>query len=212
MSARAPSAAASTRGAADPDGTHASEDLPRGPSPAPSEAGARHVGRVVETSDRFFEVEADAIARACWAMARRFRDGGRLLVFAGEGCASDADHVSVEFVHPVIVGKRALPALALPRRAARELPLLASPEDIALGITARGADPDVLEALRVARELGLLTIGLAGGGGGALADAALDHGFLVPDDDPTVVQEVQETLYHVLWELVHVFFDHEGLL
>lgn len=193
--------------AASPARTPGSSDAP---PPSPLDVGSGHVRRSCEASDRFFASEADAIARACRAMARRFRDGGHLLVFAGDGCASDADHVAVEFVHPVIVGKRALPARALSDDAARGLRLVASPEDIALGITADGDDPEVLAALRIARELGLLTIGLAGGAGGALGREELDHAFTVSSDDPTIVQEVQETLYHVLWELVHVFFEQGG--
>src|SRR5919198_709584 len=63
--------------------------------------------------EAFFAAEAGRIAEACWAMARRFHAGGRLLAFGNGAWATDAQHVSVEFVHPVIVGKRALPALAL---------------------------------------------------------------------------------------------------
>ena len=63
--------------------------------------------------EQFFEAEAERVAHACWDMARRFHRGGRLLSFGNGAWASDAQHVSVEFVHPVIVGKRALPALAL---------------------------------------------------------------------------------------------------
>ena len=174
--------------------------------------GEEHFERVAATSHRFFETEADRISEACWAMARRFGRGGRLLVFASEGCASDGRHVSVEFVHPVIVGKRALPALVVEGGAAEQLRLLGMAQDIAMGITSAGEDPRVLEALRIAREMGLLTVGLAGGAGGSMVVERLDHRFVVPDADPTVVQEVHETLYHVLWELVHVFFEHEELL
>src|SRR5215831_4649942 len=63
--------------------------------------------------EAFFAQEEEQIARACWAMARRFHQGGRLLAFGNGAAATDAQHVAVEFVHPVIVGKRALPALAL---------------------------------------------------------------------------------------------------
>src|SRR5438067_12505638 len=63
--------------------------------------------------EAFFASEAGRIAEVCWAMARRFHQGGRLLAFGNGAWATDAQHVSVEFVHPVIVGKRALPALAL---------------------------------------------------------------------------------------------------
>ncbi len=176
-----------------------------------AEARARFE-RTAEVSDAFFGEHADAVSRACWDMARRFHRGGRLLVFGRGACETDAYHVSVEFVHPVLVGKRALPALCLEGDFAETLGHLGRPEDIAMGITARGGEPAVLEALERGRERGMLAVGLAGGDGGALADAELDHLFVVPDDDATVVQEVQETLYHVLWELVHVFFDHTGLL
>ncbi|HXH05967.1 MAG TPA: SIS domain-containing protein [Vicinamibacterales bacterium] len=176
--------------------------------------------RSAAVPDRFFAVEAPAVARACQAAARRFLQGGRLLVF-GEGAeASDAQHVAVEFVHPVIVGKRALPALALtadtaaltgasrggPVAFAPILAALGHPADIALGISRGAPGPAVREGLAAARARGLLTIALAGGA--ADRDAA-DFVFVVPGDDPLVVQEVQETLYHVLWELVHVFVEHE---
>lgn len=159
----------------------------------------------------FFDARADDVSRACWAMARRFARGGRLLAFgAGPAGASDADHVAVEFVHPVIVGKRALPALALEGDPAGWVRTAAGSDDVAMGIDAGGSDPRVDSALVAAAARGLLTVALAGP---ALPDPARwDHVFVVPDADPLVVQETLETVYHVLWELVHVFFDHEGLL
>jgi len=144
----------------------------------------------------FLEVEREQLALACHAMARAFTAGGTLVVCGGGAAASDAAHVAVEFMHPVIVGKRALPALAAPE--------LARPGDIAIGIVHGGRDAAVEELL--ARP-GLLTIALSGAEG---IDA--DFSFSVPSDDRTIVQEVQETAYHVLWELVHVFFEHPGLL
>src|SRR5579864_3877038 len=79
----------------------------------------------------FFATESERIAEACWAMARRFHQGGRLLAFGNGAWATDAQHVSVEFVHPVIVGKRALPALALTNDSATLSALLAG-EDAAM--------------------------------------------------------------------------------
>ncbi|WP_069804202.1 D-sedoheptulose-7-phosphate isomerase [Thermogemmatispora onikobensis] len=176
----------------------------------------------------FFEREAPRIAEACWAMARRFHQGGRLLAFGNGAWASDAQHVSVEFVHPVIVGKRALPALALTNDSAtlsglmaggrtdrpfsEQLRVLARPQDIALGFSPDGCCANVLAALAQARQMGLLTLAMLGGDGGLITAEAVDYRFVVPADDPLVIQEVHETLYHVLWELVHVFFEHEGLL
>ena len=171
--------------------------------------------------ETFFSAEADRIAQACWAMASRFQRGGRLIAFGNGAWASDAQHVSVEFVHPVIVGKRALPALALTNDSAllkesmqftRQLRMLARAEDIALGFSFSGDETNILEALTTARGMGLLTLGLTSGSGGAFAQAGLDFCFCVPSEDPLAVQETHETLYHVLWELVHIFFEHEGLL
>src|SRR5579864_3813635 len=178
--------------------------------------------------EAFFTSEAARIAEACWAMARRFHQGGRLLAFGNGAWATDAQHVSVEFVHPVIVGKRALPALALTNDSAtisglmaggeasmpfeRQLRVLARPQDMAMGFSPDGNCTNVGSALDVAREMGLLTLGLAGGDGGLLRRSKIDFCFVVRANDPLVIQETHETLYHVLWELVHIFFEHEGLL
>lgn len=144
-------------------------------------------------------------------MARRLAAGGRLLAF-GAGCAAmDAAHVVVEFVHPVIVGKRALPAVRLvdPRR----LSLFAEPTDIALGISADGEDEAVAVGLTQARDRGLLTVALLGGDGGTIGQLpGLNHVLVMPASDPRVVREMHVTTYHVLWELVHVLIQHPGAL
>ena len=178
--------------------------------------------------ETFFAEAAGRIAEACWAMARRFHQGGRLLAFGNGAWATDAQHVAVEFVHPVIVGKRALPALALTNDSAtlsglmagagadmpfvRQLNVLARPQDIALGFSPDGHCTNVVAALTLARQMGLLTLGLAGGDGGLFRQTEMDFCFVVSSHDPLVIQETHETLYHILWELVHVYFEHEGLL
>jgi D-sedoheptulose 7-phosphate isomerase len=168
--------------------------------------------------------DARALALACRDMAERFTRGGRLLVFGNGSGATDAQHVAVEFVHPVIVGKRALPALSLVSDAAtlmgvaarrgldgvyaHQVEVLGRPDDIALGISSDGNCANVRAGLRAAREVGLLTIGLVGGDGGAvLAGGEADHCLVVASDDALVVKEGHVTAYHLLWELVHVFFD-----
>jgi len=169
--------------------------------------GETRVERSCEACERFFEDRAGSVADACLAMARRFADGGRLLVFGDGSAESDVRHVSVEFVHPVIVGKRALPALALEGDPASRLEALGRPADIALGISSGRETETTVKGLVAARERGLLTVALGGADGGKLHAAGPDHLFVVPVDDPLVVQEIHETLYHVLWELVHVFFE-----
>ena len=95
---------------------------------------------------------------------------------------------------------------------ARQLRILARPQDIALGFSEDGNAVNVVAALDAAREIGLLTLGLAGGDGGRMKQSKLDFAFIVKAHDPLVIQETHETLYHVLWEQVHIFFEHEGLL
>jgi D-sedoheptulose 7-phosphate isomerase len=140
-------------------------------------------------------------------MAERFARGGRLVAFGSSPAArSDARHVAVEFVHPVIVGKRALPALGLAAEGgglAEQAALLCEPDDIAIAFDAE--TDDGARALATAAERGCLTIAFA-------PSARAEWVFDPPAEDPFVRQELVETLYHVLWELVHVFFEHRGLL
>lgn len=146
-----------------------------------------------EANARWFGFESERLARTCHAMADRFARGGRLLALGATPQArSDARHVAVEFVHPVIVGKRALPAIALSLEGgdvSAQVDLLATETDIAIAFGAGTG-----EALELAERRGCLAIALQ-----------------PPTADPFVAQELTETAYHLLWELVHVFFEHRGM-
>ena len=165
--------------------------------------------RRLAAGDAFFAGAADRIARLCHRMAERFARGGRLVAIGVTPAArSDVRHVAVEFVHPVIVGKRALPALGLTGAGgplADQVALLCAPDDIVVAFGAEDGEPEARAGLRAAAARGCLTIGF-GPGAGAEWELA------PPDADPFVRQELVETAYHLLWELVHVFFDHRGLL
>ncbi len=188
-------------------------------SPALAEAVTRRTRPGLALAD-----DAERIARACHAMAAAFHRGGRLITFGNGGGAADAAHLAVEFTHPVIVGKRALPAFSLANDAATltaiartdgygaafaaQVRLLGRPGDIAVGIL-DGHCANVAAALDTARDLGMLTIALC-------ADTTLgahaDHVLAAHSDDPLVAAEIRVTTYHILWELVHVFFEHPALL
>jgi D-sedoheptulose 7-phosphate isomerase len=103
-------------------------------------------------------------------------------------------------VHPVIVGKRALPALDLGPDFEARLPVILRPEDMVMGFAIPQGDEAVERALLAARERDALTFALAG--------ETADYPFVLPDGDPFVCQEVFEVLYHMLWETVHVYFEH----
>ena len=156
-----------------------------------------------EASRRFYPQESERLARACQDMAARFLDGGRLLAFGRGVYATDAQHVSVEFVHPVIVGKRALPALDLSMAFSEWVKTIVRPEDIVMGFAPPGGDAVVEEALAFARSKGAQTFALPGKEG--------DYAVPPPDEDPFIQQELIEILYHTLWETVHVFFEHREL-
>lgn len=170
-----------------------------------------HVAASNDASGQFFSERADAVARACHAMARRFQRGGRLIAY-GEGAQrSDVAHVVVEFVHPVIVGKRALPAMALPEmESCAALESLGHSDDILMLFCAGTPGPRVAALLLHARECGMLALVLTGERSSAGDVDGLEFHFAVPSADALVVQETHEMLYHVLWELVHVFLDHRG--
>lgn len=153
--------------------------------------------------ERFFAREAKTLALACQEMSERFLRGGRLLAFGKGSYATDAQHVSVEFVHPVIVGKRALPALDLSVVFLPWLKAILRPEDIVMGFGPPQGDADVHAALRLAHSRKAMTFALPGRFGSyALAPVT---------EDPFIHQELVEIFYHTLWETVHVFFEHREL-
>jgi D-sedoheptulose 7-phosphate isomerase len=153
--------------------------------------------------DSFFTVEAGRLAQACREMSERFLQGGRLLAFGRGPYATDAQHVSVEFVHPVIVGKRALPALDLSLAFAPWLETLVQSQDMVMGFGPPEGDTEVWAALDAARQRGAMTFALPGVHGSYFASPATQ--------DPFIHQELVEILYHTLWETVHVFFEHREL-
>src|SRR6202046_948068 len=112
--------------------------------------------------ENFFSREAPRLAEACREMSERFLRGGRLLAFGRGPYATDAQHVSVEFVHPVIVGKRALPALDLSLLMQPWLDAIVRPDDMVMGFGPPEGDHDVWAALQSAHARGAMTFALPG--------------------------------------------------
>src|SRR5437899_10134746 len=115
-----------------------------------------------ELIEKFFSREARRLAEACRSMSQRFLQGGRLLAFGRGPYTTDAQHVSVEFVHPVIVGKRALPALDLSAAFQPWLEVIVRPEDIVMGFGPPEGDPEIQAALDIARSRQAMTFALPG--------------------------------------------------
>ncbi len=185
------------------------------PTSSPSrDIAAQRVAASNLASEGFFAANANRVAAACQALAARFQRGGRLLVCGDAMQRSDVSHAVVEFLHPVIVGKRSLPAIGLPNAAAagvdQRLRTLGRAVDILVVVAgvARTASDEATVA--EARNQGMLTLLLTGDDPRGPTPLA-DFHFLVPSRDPCIVQETHEMLYHVLWELVHVFLDHRPM-
>ena len=156
-----------------------------------------------EIFECFFSQQARALAIACREMSERFLSGGRLLAFGRGSYSTDAQHVSVEFVHPVIVGKRALPALDLSALIRPWLEVILRPEDIVMGFGPPEGDTEVWTALESAQARGAMTFALPGHSGSYALKSATE--------DPFIHQELIEIFYHTLWETVHVFLEHREL-
>lgn len=191
--------------------------------------------KVRESDDvraRFFEDNKDAILDASLAMAKSFHRGGKLLVCGNGGSATDAQHISVEFMHPITVGRRALPAICLTNDIAmvtavsndvsfadvfsRQVIALGRECDVLLGLSTSGNSENIVRAFETARRMKLATIGYAGGDGGRMAamhaSGALDFCLTVPTASIHRIQESHVALYHTTWDIVHTFLEHKSLL
>jgi D-sedoheptulose 7-phosphate isomerase len=175
----------------------------------------------------FFAENAGALEQCVAEMAQRFERGGRLFAMGNGGSACDAQHVAVEFQHPIIEKRRPLPAMALATDTAAltaigndkdfsfvfvdQLDLLARPEDIALGISTSGASANVNRALRRAREKGLLTVGFAGRDGGRMVELC-DYCFVVKSWSIHRIQETHTALLHLMWDLLQVAMGADDVI
>ena len=186
----------------------------------------------VEVKQRFFEANADAILAASLAMARSFQRGGKLLVCGNGGSATDAQHIAVEFMHPITVGRKALPAICLANDMAmvtavsndvgfadvfsRQIIALGREGDVLLALSTSGNSENLMHAFETARRMKLVTIGYAGGDGGRMAEShaarRLDFCLTVPTPSIHRIQESHVALYHTMWDMVHTYLEHRSLV
>ncbi len=179
-----------------------------------------------ETNARFFAEQAEVLVGAAKALAEVFRRGGRLFSMGNGGSSCDAGHIAVEFLHPVTAGRPALAAVNLAADVAmlsavgndvgfeqvfvRQLIAQAKTGDGLIGVSTSGNSQNILAGLAKAREMGLVTIGLAGGDGGKMRSASLcDFCLVVPSASIHRIQECHVAAYHILWDLVHTLLADE---
>src|SRR3984893_13696803 len=178
------------------------------------------------SGDAYFGQYAHAIAACAAAMADRFFAGGTLLVFGSGPHATDAQHHSVEFVHPVLPGCRALPALSLTNDMAtvtgilqgdaaldvyaHQVRVLGQSGDIALACAHAPVHPSITRGLDTGAAAGMLTIALTSGNDAGGADHS-DFPFHVTGSDRSGAHELHLATYHMLWELAHIVLHHRGI-
>jgi D-sedoheptulose 7-phosphate isomerase len=181
----------------------------------------------MDQKEKFFEENANKIVQVAEDMAKAFNSGHKLLVMGNGGSACDALHVAVEFLHPIVEKRRPLPAIALNTDVATmtaigndkdfsmvfhdQIKLIGREGDMVLGISTSGKSPNVLRGLKLAKEMGMMTIGFAGKDGGQMPEVS-DYCFVVPSYSIHRIQETQETLLHILWDMVHVVMGEEDVI
>ena len=192
-----------------------------------SEKVLRKCRESVQIKERFFAQYADQIAELCEKMARQFQEGHKLWAMGNGGSACDAQHVAVEFIHPIIEKRRALPALDLVSQVpvltaisndkdyakifVDQLELWGKPGDMALAISTSGQSPNLIYALQAARKKSLLTIAFAGKDGGRIREVA-EYCFTVPSFSIHRIQECHVALLHIIWDLIHVVMGEEDVI
>jgi D-sedoheptulose 7-phosphate isomerase len=181
----------------------------------------------VDVKTRFFEANADTIIDASMALAKCFHRGRKLLVCGNGGSSTDAQHVTVEFMHPVTVGRKALPAICLSNDMAmmtavandvgfadvfaRQIIAHGNEGDVLVGISTSGNSENLMHAFETAHRMKMVNIGFSGDSGGKMAAAKisglLDHCLIVPSPSIHRIQETHVALYHIMWDLVHTLLQ-----
>ena len=181
----------------------------------------------MEMKEKFFNLYAEQIDSLTAEMAQRFSQGKKLYVMGNGGSACDALHVAVEFVHPIIEKRKPLPAIALMTDVAtmtaisndldfsrifvNQIKLMGQTGDMVIAISTSGKSPNLIYALQAAREKEMLTIAFSGKDGGRMPEVS-DYCFTVPSFSIHRIQEVQETLLHILWDMIHVHLGEEDVI
>lgn len=175
----------------------------------------------IRTKELVVKTLVPVIAEAAQWLIQSLESGGKVLLFGNGGSAADSQHIAAELVGKLLVKRRALPAIALTTDTSgltalandfgyesvfqRQVEALGKRGDIAVGISTSGNSPNVLSAIRLAKELGLKTIALTGHDGGTLAQTA-DLSLIVPSDSTQRIQESHITIGHILCELIEAHF------
>ncbi len=174
----------------------------------------------IQAQEAFAKEQGEVIVALALQMVKTIRQGGKILLFGNGGSAADAQHLAAEFVNRFLINRRPMAALALTTDSSvltsigndfsfdeifvKQVQALGKPEDLALGISTSGGSVNVLKAMEVAKEMGMVTAALTGGlaGDGGAVGRAADFVLNVPSDKTPHIQEAHLWVEHLLCELV----------
>ena len=173
---------------------------------------------------RFIRQNAELLVQMVRMIEAAFKSGNKVLLFGNGGSAADAQHIAGEFINRFLIERPPLPAIALTTDTSvltsisndygyvdsfsKQVKALGKEGDVAIGISTSGSAANVIKAVRVAREMGIKTVGLSGRDGGELAKA-VDLAIVVDAQATPRIQEVHITIAHVICEMVdRMLFQH----
>jgi D-sedoheptulose 7-phosphate isomerase len=177
----------------------------------------RIVAESIELKNSFFLANEGKIVEVAKVLCTALESGNKLMIYGNGGSAADAQHIAAEFVGRFQLERRPLAAIALTTNTsvltslgndygyseifARQLRALGRAGDISIAISTSGNSQNMVQAIPIAREMGLVTVGLTGGDGGVLG-ARVQHNLCVPHRTAARVQEIHIMIGHILCELV----------
>jgi D-sedoheptulose 7-phosphate isomerase len=179
-----------------------------------------------EVKVRFIRNHADMLIQVVKVLVAAFKGGHKVLLFGNGGSAADAQHLAAEFVNRFLIERPPLPAIALTTDTsiltsisndygyadtfAKQVKALGKEGDVAIGISTSGTAANVVKAIKVAKDMGMKTVGLTGGDGGDLAKI-VDFALVVDSSATPRIQETHITIGHVLCEMVdRMLFQQPG--
>lgn len=170
-----------------------------------------------QTIDRVIATLVPQIESGCDIITKTILAGGKVLLAGNGGSAADAQHIAAELTGRFVKERKALPAIALTvdtsaltaisndygyeRVFERQIEALALPKDLFIAISTSGSSPNILNALRAAKEIGCTTIGLSGRTGGQMNDLC-DLNIVIPEENTARIQEMHILIGHILCKAV----------
>lgn len=171
----------------------------------------------VEVKKRVVAEHVAVLNKITQALRICLAEGHKVLLFGNGGSAADSQHIAAELVSKFFRDRKALPAIALTTDTsiitsvandysfeevfARQIEALGQRGDAAIGISTSGNSPNVLKAMNMSKQKGLITIGLTGEDGGKLKNA-VDICFCAPSKSTPRIQEVHITVAHAICDII----------